>query len=144
MTFSTGLKNKILDSTGLAASLTLGKIKIYTGAEPASPDAPATGTLLATITNNNTATGLTFAAASGGTISKTVSEVWSGAAVATGQAGYFRFVATGDDNTQSSSQARIQGSCGLAGSDLILSYLNFVTGSIQTIESFVLGTNTSN
>jgi hypothetical protein len=52
MRLSTGLRNFIAKQGGIGQALNNGVIEIYTGAQPASPDAAPTGTLLCTITNN--------------------------------------------------------------------------------------------
>lgn len=49
MRLSTGLRNFIAKQGGLGDALNGGLIEIYTGAQPASPDAAPTGTLLCTI-----------------------------------------------------------------------------------------------
>jgi hypothetical protein len=138
---STGLRNKILDTGSLKSRLALGFLKIYSGAEPATADAAVTGTLLTTISVGGTGTGLSLdAAAVGGVIAKS-SEVWSGPIVATGVAGYFRFVAAGDTGASSLTEERAQGSVGLAGADLNLSSTSLAINaalSAQTINYFVV------
>lgn len=134
---STGMRDDLLDTGSFRSILNLGFIKIYTGAEPASPNDAATGTLLCTISNNSTVTGLTFAAtASGGVISKNGSETWSGVNAATGTAGYFRFVAVGDTGASSTTQQRLQGSVAVVGGDLNLSNTTLSSGATQTIDYF--------
>ena len=64
-------------------------IRIYTGAQPANPDAAATGTLLATLTGN--ASG--FGTVSGAVI--TANAISQGTAVATGLAGWARVSTSG-------------------------------------------------
>lgn len=50
---SAALRNKMLAGQPLKACLQGGKIKIYTGAQPATAEAAPTGTLLCTITDNS-------------------------------------------------------------------------------------------
>jgi hypothetical protein len=139
MKLSTGLRNKLLDNDDIKGLFNLSFIKIYSGSEPASADDAVTGTLLCTVSNNGTGTGLTFAAsASGGAISKNGSETWKGTNAATGTAGYFRLVAAGDDGTSSTTQARIQGSVGLAGEDMNLSSVSLTSAAEQTIDYFTI------
>jgi hypothetical protein len=134
---STGLRNKILDTSAFRTFMNLGFIKIYTGSQPADADAAVTGTLLCTISNNSTGTGLTMAAsATSGTIVKAAAEVWSGTNAATGTAGYYRHVAAGDDGTSSTTQARIQGSIGTSGADMNLSSVSLTNGATQTIDNY--------
>jgi hypothetical protein len=134
---STGLRNKLLDTNPFKTIMNLSFIKIYTGSAPADADAAVTGTLLCTISNNSTATGLTMAAsATNGTIVKNASEVWSGVNAATGTAGYYRHVAAGDDGTSSTTQARIQGTIGTSGADMNLSSVALTSGATQTIDNY--------
>lgn len=55
MTFrlSTGLRNQLNKQASIDGLFRNGRIEIYTGAQPTSPDAAVTGTLLATITSNS-------------------------------------------------------------------------------------------
>jgi len=138
MKASTGLRNKLLDSNPLKTILALGEIKIFSGAEPATADAAETGTLLVTITEASGATKLSFAAsAADGVISKDAA-VWSGVVAAGGVAGYYRHVAAGDTGASSTTEARIQGSVGLAGADLNLTDLTLVLSATQTIDFYVV------
>ena len=58
---STGLANALLGSQGVDEALNLGFIKIYAGTVPATADAALGGaTLLVTISNNSSGTGLTL------------------------------------------------------------------------------------
>ena len=77
---STGMRNYLLETGPLRSALNLGFLKLYSGTPPATADAAlgsaGTNTLLCTISNNGTATGLTFeATASSGTIAKKSTEV---------------------------------------------------------------------
>lgn len=67
-------------STAVGAS---GKLLLYTGAHPASPDSAATGTLLVTLPCS-----ATFGSASGGVL--TLNAISSATAVGTGTAGWAR------------------------------------------------------
>lgn len=55
MTFrlSTGVRNKLAKQGSVDALFRNGRIEIYSGAQPTSPDAAVTGTLLCTITSNS-------------------------------------------------------------------------------------------
>lgn len=134
---STGLRNKLMDTGSLKSILAGGLIKIYSGTPPASADDAATGTLLCTISNNSTGTGINFATtATGGVISKASGETWSGNNAASGTATYFRHVAAGDDGTLSTTQARIQGTVSTVGADLNLSSVGLVSGAPQAIDYY--------
>lgn len=137
MKISTGLRNHLLVTGSLKSALDGGFIKIYSGAEPASADDAATGTLLCTVSVNSTGTGINFeTAAASGVLTKETTEVWSGVNAASGTAGYFRHVASGDDGTSSTTQKRIQGSIAVAGADLNLSAVGLTSGATQTIDYY--------
>jgi hypothetical protein len=53
MRLSTGLRNFLAKQGGIADALSGGIIEIYSGAQPSTPDAAPTGTLLCTISTNS-------------------------------------------------------------------------------------------
>ena len=76
---STGFRNHVLAVGSVKDALDGSKLKLYGGAVPADADAAAGGTLLATITVNNSGTPVTFAAtAESGVLAKNDTEIWSG------------------------------------------------------------------
>lgn len=111
-------------------------IKIYTGSQPASANDAPTGTLLVTISLNGTGNGISFGDASGGSISKSPTEVWSGTAVATGTAGYFRLQSYGDTESLSETDERIDGAIATSGAELNMSNTQIQSGAVQTISVF--------
>ena len=140
---STQLRTNLAGTTGFAATFANGVIDIYSGTQPASADAAITGTLLGRVTLNSgaftagTATnGLTFAAASGGAVSK--SGVWSFVGVAAGTAGWFRLKGNALDNDAlSTTLPRLDGSIAVSGADMNLSNIVIAIGAPNTIDSFV-------
>lgn len=96
--FSPGLVSRMLDTAPMSALLAGGFIDIYSGNQPATADAAATGTLLATVYSDGVAAGLNLAqVAVGGVISKLGSQNWSTAScAASGSAGWFRYRAAQD------------------------------------------------
>jgi hypothetical protein len=135
---STGLRNKILDTSPLRAVLNLGAIKLYAGPVPATADAAlGSATLLTTVSNNSTTTGLTFAAAAAAAVlSKASAEVWSGLNVAGGVASFYRHVAPADTGTLSTTEARIQGTCATAGADMNLTNTTLAQGATHTVDFY--------
>ncbi len=142
---STGLRNQMLDTAPLRTILNLGFISIYSnsGALPASADAALVGgthVLLCRISNNNTTTGLTLAAAAGvsgaGVITKNLSETWSKAAVASGDAAFWRFEAVGDTGVLSTTEARLQGLVGVAGFELDAPSITLVNTTVYTLNNW--------
>ena len=133
---SSGLRTKMLGTQSLRDALSLGNIKIYSGPAPGSADAAATGTLLCTITNNSTATGVTLDVPTGGAIQKTAAEIWSGVNTATGTAGYYRHCAPGDTAGVSTTEARVQGDIATSGAELNLSSVTLSNGATQTLDFY--------
>lgn len=118
-----------------------GKIKIYSGTQPASANDAPTGTLLVTITVNGTSQGISFGEASNGSISKNPTEVWSGTAVASGTAGWFRLQTYGDTESLSEVDERIDGAIATSGAELNMSNTYISAGAVQTISVFDITIN---
>ena len=137
---STGLRNKLLDTNPLKTLFNLGFIKIYSGTVPATADdSIGAATLLVTISNNATGTGLTFAsAAASGVLGKNGSEVWKGTCGASGTASFYRLVAAGDTAGSSTTEARLQGVVGTGDADLNLSSVSLTNGATQTIDVYTV------
>jgi hypothetical protein len=135
---STALRNAILASGSVSSSLNGGLIKIYSGTVPASADsALGSAVLLCVISLNSTGTGISFAAsASGGILTKNLSEIWSGTNVASGTASFYRHTAALDTGESSTTQMRIQGSVGTAGADLNLTSTSLINGAPQLIDYY--------
>jgi hypothetical protein len=139
---STGLRGKILDgggSGGYKLAFASCFINIYTGSQPASPDNPATGTLLGTVSVNGSGTGMTFDASVAGVLSKAAAETWRFTGLTDGVAGWFRLWQTGDTVTNSSTTAaRLDGTCGTSGAELNLTNLNITNGQVNTCDSLTI------
>lgn len=139
---STGLAQKMLVTEPFRDTMNLCTLKIYSATdEPDDADAAVVGTLLLTITNNSTATGLTWEiAAEGRTVKKTTSETWSGVVAANGTAKYFRIVAAGDTGVAATTETpvyRVQGSVGNgATSDLFFTNPILASGDTKTLAAF--------
>jgi hypothetical protein len=116
----------------------LGEIKIYTGTQPTEADDVVSGTLLVTISNASTATGLTFQDAASGVLAKTSAETWSGVCGNTGTAGWFRLSAPADLATDNTTDVRIDGAISTSGSQLNMSSLAFTSGATETISTFTI------
>lgn len=128
--FSDGLRNGVLATSPFKTLMALGFIKIYAGTEPATAnDALGAATLLCTVSNASTATGITFEdTAVGGVISKKSTETWSGVNAATGTAAFYRLVAPGDTGGASTTEPRVQGPVVLGGPGLQVASLSFTSG----------------
>lgn len=135
---STGLCTKLLDTDPLGTLFNLGFIKIYAGTVPATADADiGSATLLCTVSNNSTGTGITFeAAASAGVLAKKSTETWSGVNAATGTATFYRLVPATNTTTASTTEARIQGTVGTGGADMNLGTTALVSAATFTLNYF--------
>ena len=119
---STGALAQLFDGVGFKALFDYGCIEIRSGAQPATADAPATGTLLARITKDggawnagNHAYGLKFQRAQRYMMSDS-NDLWRMTGMANGTAGWFRLVGNiYDDGAASSDFPRIDGTVGLVG-----------------------------
>jgi hypothetical protein len=118
-------RNAELDA--LATLLNNGYLRIYSGAQPATPETAASGILLAELRFGATA----FGAASAGVITANTITADSGAD-ATGTAGYFRTLKS--DGTT----AVYDGSVGTSGSDLNLNSTAIQSGAEVSITSLTV------
>lgn len=132
--FSTGLKTFALDSGLGTAFDTTGRINVYTGAQPATADTAASGTLLGTLTLSADA----FAAASAGAIA--INSVTSDtSADATGTAGYVRFYRTGDTAPGSAGNGTTDRRMDLLiATDISIDNASIVTGGTIALSGFTL------
>ena len=139
---STGLRNGMLNATGMLTAFANGVMYVYSGPQPLNADAAVQGTLLIKITlasgafTFGTATnGINFDAPSSGVVAKAAAETWSGIGLANGIAGWFRLMGNPTDALGSStSLPRMDGSVGTVGADLNLSSVNVVTSAPTTID----------
>ena len=144
--FSTGLRNGMLNATGIKEALADGVIYIYSGPQPASADDAVQGTLLGVVAKDAGAFafgdptyGLEFDAPVSGVLDKAAAENWKFNGAADGTAGWFRFMGNATDNLGSSTTLpRIDGNIGTFGADLNLSNVSIVTGAPNTIDVFRL------
>lgn len=140
---STGFRNAQLNSQGFAQIFAAGVIAVYTGAQPATADDAATGTLLGYITKDGAAfvpgsptNGLNWGAAAGGVIGKN-SDNWRLTGAATGTAGWFRLMGNAADNgLASTTLPRIDGAVATSGGEINLTSLSIGIGSVTTIDTF--------
>lgn len=113
-------------------------IDVYSGTQPTSADDAPSGSLLCTFYSDGASAGLEFDDAVAGVLSKKSTETWSGTAIATGTAGWFRVRQAGDGGGSSTTDCRIDGACGTSGAQLNMSSLSISSGAVQTISSFSL------
>lgn len=128
---STQLKSDMSGTVGFKAFPDpSGLLKIYGGGVPASADA-AEATLLASITMPATM----FGAFSAGQL--TAGAITSGSVTTSGTATHWRLVKSGDTGALSTTQQRLQGTCGTSAADMILNSVILGAGAIFGVSSFV-------
>lgn len=122
-----------------------GTLHIYSGTRPADADAAESGTKLVEITLSSGSftpgtdtNGLIFGDATNGKVSIASGATWSGVAIATGTATWFRFYDNNVTTGASTTAIRFDGSCGTSGSgaDLIMSSTSITSGGTETIDQF--------
>lgn len=137
---STGLRAAMLNGGtegGMKGALSGGTIRIYSGPQPISADAPATGTLLGIVTVDGAGGGLHFDTSTDGTLSKAAAEDWKFKGIAAGTAGWFRFTADGGfPDINSSVEARIDGTIATSGGDVSITNVAITVGSPNTVDVF--------
>lgn len=131
---STGLRNAMV--AAMAAALANGRIDVYSGPPPASADDAPTGTLLLQVSKADGSPLSMPGPGAGGLIRKPVGDVWRGTVIATGKAGYYRYVATDDSGAPSLTAARMQGRVGEVDAELIMSNVNLVAGAPQDVKDY--------
>jgi len=138
--FSTGLRNAMLTGQSFKATMDGGLINIYAGTPPATADDSVAGaTPILTLSVDGTGGGLHFATtAENGALGKDTSELWKGVIQATDAATWFRFVASGDTGAQSSTEARIQGTIGVAGTDMLMANTTLTATEEFTLNYFTV------
>ena len=132
--FSTGLRTGMLNATGLQEALANGKLKLFSGPQPATADAAEQGTLLCegtlaggTFVHGTSTNGINFGTATSAVIDKAAAETWSGTADASGVIGWFRLVGNPSDaGASSTTLARIDGNVGTSGADLNIANVTMV------------------
>lgn len=126
--FNTAARNSIVDN--YAAQFNGGKLRIYTGAQPADPNTAPTGTLLVDITLPSPA----FTAAASGQSTK--NGTWGANASADGVAGWYRLQNAAA--TISHDGPVIQGAAAIAPGDLALINTNLATGQPVEVTAYTL------
>jgi hypothetical protein len=126
-THSAALRNAQADAVTarVDAGAAAGRLRIYTGSKPATPETAASGTLLADIALNDPAFG---SAASGVATLDVTPEPTDASANATGTAGYARF-------TDSDGNGALDCSVGTSGAEVNLNTLSVVSGVAVTVTS---------
>lgn len=134
--WSTGLRDYVHAVGSLRQALADSVIRIYSGPVPVSADSVLSGSnvLLCEITGESGF--FNFAAESvGGVMTKQLDDLLEGEIIATGTPTFYRHVLPSDVGDASTDAIRIQGTVGLAGTDMELSSTSMVAGGSQRLSS---------
>jgi len=134
--FSTGLRNYIQATGSVRQALANSVIRLYSGAVPASSDSALAGgnVLLCEITDE--AGSFNFdTVPSGGALTKQPDALLEGVVLVSGVATFYRHVLPADVGAASTTAIRIQGTVGLAGTDMELSSTTLAGGASQRLSS---------
>jgi len=124
-----------------------GILRIFTGTQPTSADLIESGTLLVEISQGSAAfvsgteeNGLNFGEAASGVLAKEASEIWSGVAVASGTAGWFRFYPNDVDGNDGASTTaiRFDGAIATSGAQINMTNTSITLGGTTTIDTVAL------
>lgn len=143
---STFVRNEMLGTNGFSSIFENGVIEIRSGSQPSTADSAATGTLLGIVTVNggvftpdSPTNGLTFSTPSGGVINKAENENWQWTGLVRGIAGWFRLKGNAPDDGSADSEfeyARMDGSIGSSGADMLMANLTVEVGAPDAITQF--------
>lgn len=138
--YSTGLREGLAITGPLRSLINNCLVRIYSGAVPINADASLGGALLLNeISAGGTGDPLTFEpTAPAGLLRKSVAENWTGNNLSDGTPTFFRLVLPSDTGDQSTTQVRIQGSCGGLGNDLVITELPLEESAPQSFDLFQL------
>lgn len=148
---SSGFRNWILGGGNVIEAFNRGVIEIYSGAQPDTADLPPTGTLLARVTRDGAA--FTHGDPTNGLsivhvpsivgVLKDPLETWTLVGEADGTAGWWRFKANAptDDNSESTSFFRIDGTISAPFEEFFLADTAITVAGQEDIELFQLTFN---
>lgn len=145
--FSTGLRNAILEASGvsLADALADGIIDFYSGPQPADADAAEAGTKLVRITlasgafvSGVSTNGINLDVAAAGIVAKAVAEVWSGVNLVDGVLGWGRFYANTVVTGASTTAVRLDFAISTSGAEVNAGNTTVAVGGTSTISAFTV------
>jgi len=119
--------------------------EVYTGSQPSSADAGATGTKLLRISLNSgpftpgsSVSGLNFGEVAAGVLKKEAGEIWSGEGLADGPAGWFRIYDNDYVTGASTDAIRMDGAVATSGAQFNMSNTSVSVGGTTTVDSVAL------
>ena len=134
--WSTGLRDYVQAIGSVRAALANSEIRLYSGPVPASADSALSGSnvLLTSITGESGSFNFHDESV-GGVMPKQLDDLLEGEIVATGTPTFYRHVLPADVGDASTTAIRIQGTVGLAGTDMELSTTLLEAGGVQRLSS---------
>lgn len=144
MFYSTGLRNGMLVTGSFRSLMNDCRIRIYAGPtipENADVALPGDETLMYEFTvGDDGSTDLTWAStAAGGVVLKASAEAWQSTADAAGDMAFFRvYVPPDNPSTLSTTAARMQGTVGTAGADLLVTNVTKALSDPFTLDYFAV------
>ncbi len=137
---STGLADAMVGTSGMRGAFeNEGMVlNIYAGPVPANADAALDGnTLLVQISGGGSGDELNFEGPTNGVLLKDSSQQWQGTVDVDGTPTFYRLQSGADDDDESTTAIRVQGTVGIAG-DLKLGTTALVASNPQTIDYYQL------
>lgn len=134
---STGLRNALAGTMGIKEVFEGGFIGIFTGGQPTSPDDAETGGKLVEISLAGGTAGITWGTAGDGGCPKSA-DTWAGTIGTAGIAGWFRVYDAPKLSGSNGTARRVDGNCGVSGSDLEMANTSLVKNATLTIDEFTL------
>ena len=141
---SSGLRDAVITNYGLGRSLQLGHIRFYTGNQPASADAAATGALVGVVTasglpvptGQDSNAGLRFALGRGAGTLTSLGD-WVVRVMAPTPPGWWRFVGRDPDDGMASTQLpRLDGL--VDGDGLAIDLAGWASGALIPVSGFLM------
>ena len=141
---STKLFNDFL--TTMKTDLANGVIFFYTGAQPTSPDAAVSGTLIARAslsggawTAGTSTNGINFGTVASASVDKATAEEWKFVCTTAGTIGWGRFVGNPvDAGGASTTLPRIDFSVGITSGDCTMSKVTYAVGETGVLQNFIV------
>lgn len=137
--FSTELRRQLAVVGSMKDILDGGVMRFYGGPVPTSSDAALASNTMMLELKTSSGGNLTFeGTATGGTLVKSLSEVWTGDAVAGGVMTFARYEKPGDTGGSGGNDVRIQATVGGPDADITVSTTAITVGETRILEYFAI------
>lgn len=126
----------VCQSRSLQDQFKYGKVKFYTGTQPATPDLAPTGTMICEMKNGSA--GITLDDAALGILAKPSAETWNGVCAATGTVGWGRICHIDDLETGNALEARVDFRVSTSGAEINFTSVAWDSASTQGVTNLPL------